>query len=127
MSTRVRSWTPISGEQVARLITHHEAIEIAEYLTLHTDTPGTGTQPASAASSAAPLSSGSPPTPGTAKETSQWLEHTAAGAPLYRPTVHYAYRPCDEAEASVAVVEATGYSLPAAQHIMRQDEIAPGG
>jgi homospermidine synthase len=59
-STRVRTWTPLSGPQHAFLITHGESISIADHLTL--------------------------------------------GDPLrpdYRPTVHYAYHPCDDAVLSL--------------------------
>lgn len=40
-ATRVRSWTPLAGPMHAFLITHGEAISIADYLTV-----GAGTQPA---------------------------------------------------------------------------------
>lgn len=35
--TRVRTWTPTSGPIHAFLITHHEAISIADYLAIHSD------------------------------------------------------------------------------------------
>ena len=59
-STRVRTWTPLEGPFHGFLITHNEAISIADYLTLRD------------------------------------------GERLrYRPTVHYAYHPCDGAVLSV--------------------------
>ncbi|MCM2319134.1 MAG: saccharopine dehydrogenase NADP-binding domain-containing protein [Pseudomonas sp.] len=54
-ATRVRSWTPLAGPQHAFLITHGEAISIADYFTLG-----------------------------------------ASEQPEYRPTVLYAYHPCDD-------------------------------
>jgi len=60
LSTRVRSWTPIEGPYQGFLITHNEAISIADYLTLKED-----------------------------------------GKVTYRPTVHYAYHPCDDAVLSM--------------------------
>jgi len=60
-ATQVRSWTPLAGPQHGFLITHGEAISIADALTL-----------------------GDP------------------AAPEYCPTVHYAYRPCDDAVLSLA-------------------------
>jgi homospermidine synthase len=59
-STRVRSWTPLEGPYHGFLITHSEAISIADYFTV--------------------------------------AEH---GAARYRPTVHYAYHPCDGAVLSL--------------------------
>jgi homospermidine synthase len=60
-STRVRSWTPLEGAYHGFLITHGEAISIADYLTVR----------------------------------------DAGGNPTYRPTVHYAYHPCDDAVLSL--------------------------
>lgn len=59
-ATKVRTWTPLEGPFHGFLITHNEAISIADYLTLR---DGNRT--------------------------------------LYRPTVHYAYHPCDAAVLSV--------------------------
>lgn len=55
-STRVRTWTPMEGPLHGFLITHNEAISIADYLTVRN-----------------------------------------GDAVAYRPTVHYAYHPCDAA------------------------------
>jgi homospermidine synthase len=116
MSTRVRSWTPISGEQATRLITHHEAIEIADYLTLYDNNPP-----------AFELPSGQQKQPGgVSGAAAASAECTAGRSVLYRPTVHYAYRPCDDAELSLDEVEARGYCLPEKQRIMMQQDIAPG-
>ncbi|MDE2221288.1 MAG: saccharopine dehydrogenase NADP-binding domain-containing protein, partial [Gammaproteobacteria bacterium] len=60
VATRVRSWAPLAGSYPGFLITHGEAISIADYLT-------------------APLEAGE----------------------IYRPSVHYAYHPSDNAVLSV--------------------------
>ncbi|MFZ0107644.1 MAG: saccharopine dehydrogenase C-terminal domain-containing protein, partial [Thiobacillus sp.] len=57
-ATRVRSWTPLEGPYHGFLITHGEAISIADYLSVS--------------------------------------ESTGNGKVIYRPTVHYAYHPCDD-------------------------------
>ncbi|WP_019643918.1 homospermidine synthase [Novispirillum itersonii] len=59
-STRVRTWTPMEGPFHGFLITHNEAISIADYLTVRD-----------------------------------------GDAVVYRPTVHYAYHPCDAAVLSL--------------------------
>ena len=56
----MRSWTPLEGPYHGFLITHSEAISIADYLTI-----------------------------------------TERGTTQYRPTVHYAYHPCDGAVLSL--------------------------
>jgi homospermidine synthase len=58
--TKVRTWTPRAGHFHGFLITHSEAISIADYYSVK-----------------------------------------AAGQVAYRPTVHYAYHPCDDAVMSV--------------------------
>ncbi len=60
-ATRVRSWTPLEGPYQGFLITHSEAISIADYLSIA----------------------------------------SAGGGARYRPTVHYAYHPCDGAVLSL--------------------------
>src|SRR6185437_2748053 len=59
-SVRVRSWTPLEGPYIGFLITHNEAISIADYLTVRD-----------------------------------------GERVRYRPTVHYAYHPCDAAVLSL--------------------------
>lgn len=59
-STRVRTWTPLSGAFHGFLITHGEAISIASYLSVR-----------------------------------------EGEKVIYRPTVHYAYHPCNDAVLSV--------------------------
>lgn len=44
--------------------------------------------------------------------------------PLYRPTVHYAYLPCDSAVASLKEMKMGGYALPSKQRIMNDDIIS---
>ncbi len=79
-ATQVRSWTPLAGPQRAFLVTHAEAISIADHLTL-----------------------GSP------------------RQPVYRPTVHYAYRPCDAAVLSLQEVAAREWRSPDEGHVLKDD------
>lgn len=60
IATRVRSWTPLEGPYHGFLVTHAEAISIADYYTVH-----------------------------------------EGAAIAYRPTVLYAYHPCDDAVLSL--------------------------
>jgi len=60
LATKVRSWTPLEGSYHGFLITHAEAVSIADHLTLREN-----------------------------------------GEITYRPTVHYAYHPCDDAVLSI--------------------------
>jgi homospermidine synthase len=83
-STRVRSWTPAAGAQHAFLITHAEAISIADYLTL-----GDPLQPA------------------------------------YRPTVHYAYHPCNDAVLSLHELAGRQWQMQRQQRLLK-DEIVAG-
>lgn len=83
-ATRVRSWTPLSGPMHGFLITHGEAISIADYLTV-----GSGTHPE------------------------------------YRPTVHYAYHPCDDAVLSLHELAGREWRLQEHKRIVR-DEIVDG-
>lgn len=69
-SLRVRTWTPLAKHQYGFLITHGEAISIADYFTV-------GEQ----------------------------------DNPDYRPTVHYAYHPCDDAVLSVLELQAIGWQM----------------
>jgi homospermidine synthase len=83
-STRVRSWTPAAGAQHAFLITHAEAISIADYLTV-----------------------GDPQ------------------RPAYRPTVHYAYHPCDDAVLSLHELAGRQWQMQPQWRILK-DEIVAG-
>lgn len=83
-ATRVRSWTPLEGPYHGFLITHAEAISIADHLTLR------------------------------------------SGSELvYRPTVHYAYHPCDDAVLSLHEFAGRNWRLQSIQRIAR-DEIVAG-
>jgi homospermidine synthase len=84
-STRVRTWTPLEGPFHGFLITHNEAISIADY---YTKTEGNGTV-------------------------------------RYRPTVHYAYHPCDDAVLSVHELAGKNWQLQPEQRLM-MDEITGG-
>ena len=85
MSARVRSWTPLQGPYHGFLITHSEAISIADYLTLR----------------------------------------DADGRVVYRPTVHYAYHPCDDAVMSILEYCGSGYVQQPRSRLLR-DEIVGG-
>jgi homospermidine synthase len=83
-STRVRTWTPMEGPFHGFLITHNEAISIADYFTL-----------------------------------------SQAGALSYRPTVHYAYHPCDDAVLSIHELAGKNWEAQNAHRLM-QNEIVSG-
>ncbi len=83
-STRVRTWTPLEGPFHGFLITHNEAISIADYFTV-----------------------------------------TEGGVPRYRPTVHYAYHPCDDAVLSVHELAGKNWNMQPRQRLM-MDEITDG-
>jgi homospermidine synthase len=83
-STRVRTWTPLAGPLHAFLITHGEAISIADYFTLGDGEP-----------------------------------------PRYRPTVHYAYHPCDDAVLSLHEFAGNNWTLQARRRVLK-DEITAG-
>lgn len=83
-NTRVHSWCPTSGAQYGFLISHNEAISIADYFTV-----GSGL------------------------------------TPEYRPTVNYAYHPCNHAVLSI--FEMFGGGEPQEQHhLMEETEIIEG-
>ena len=76
-STRVRTWTPLSGAFHAYLITHTEAVSIADFLTL--------------------------------KEQEKVY---------YRPTVHFAYHPCEDAVLSLQEFAGKEWQQQSAQRIL---------
>lgn len=75
--TRVRSWTPLSGPYHGFLITHNEAISIADYYTLRD-----------------------------------------GDRVLYRPTVHYAYHPCNDAVLSLHELAGGGWQQQPSQRLL---------
>lgn len=83
-STRVRTWTPGEGPFHGFLITHNEAISLADYLTV--------------------------------KDGS---------AVAYRPTVHYAYHPSDDAVLSVHEIAGKNWEMQSRKRLM-MDEIISG-
>jgi homospermidine synthase len=83
-ATRVRSWTPLEGPYHGFLITHAEAISIADYFT-----------------------------------------HREGSAVRYRPTVHYAYHPCDDAVLSMHEIWGKNFRLQESKRLM-MDEIEHG-
>jgi len=82
--TQARSWVPGHGAQRGLLISHDEALSIADFFCLRED-----------------------------------------GRDLYRPTVHFAYRPCPAALESIAEFRAAGYELHP-RHRVLNDEIIDG-
>lgn len=83
---RVRTWTPNEGPFHGYLITHSEAISIADYFTLPGNEP----------------------------------QH-----PEYRPTVHYAYHPCDAAVLSLHELAGKNFAQQSRQRLM-VEEITSG-
>ena len=83
-ATRVRSWTPLEGPYHGFLITHAEAISIADYYT-----------------------------------------HREGETVRYRPTVHYAYHPCDDAVLSIHELWGKNFRLQELKRLM-MDEIEHG-
>ena len=86
-ATRVRSWCPGEGPFHGFLVTHNEAISLADWLTLRDD---------------------------------------ATGGVVYRPTVHYAYHPCDAAVASLHELAGKNYNAQSVKRILTADDIAGG-
>ena len=62
---------------------------------------------------------------GEAFSISERLTVKEAGKPVYRPTVHYAYCPCDAAIASLTELRGNNYKLQSRQRIMT-DKITTG-
>lgn len=83
--TVARSWTPTAGPQHGWIVTHHESISIADYLT---------------------------------ERDGETI--------VYRPTVHYAYHPCDGAVLSLDELMANNDVLQEKQRLIGAD-ILPGG
>jgi len=83
-ATRVRTWTPLEGPFHGFLVTHNEAISIADYYSL-----------------------------------------VEGGTVRYRPTVHYAYHPCDDAVLSLHELAGKNWALQSSKRLM-MNEIAQG-
>ncbi|MFN4282528.1 MAG: homospermidine synthase [Alphaproteobacteria bacterium] len=83
-ATRVRTWTPLEGPFHGFLVTHSEAISIADYYSL-----------------------------------------VEGGTVHYRPTVHYAYHPCDDAVLSLHELAGKNWALQSNKRLMMA-EIAQG-
>ena len=82
---QVRTWTPLEGAFHGFLVTHNEAISIADTLTVRGDD----------------------------------------GALAYRPTVHYAYMPCDDAVLSLREMAGNNFAEPKEKHLIT-DEVVGG-
>lgn len=80
----VKTWTPIGGPCQGLLITHNEAVSIADYFTV-----------------------------------------SGPDGVAYRPTVHYAYNPCEEALLSLHSLIGGGWNMPD-KSIIIKDEIVEG-
>jgi homospermidine synthase len=80
--TRVRTWTPKAGPFLGFLITHGEAISIADY-----------------------------------------LSHREGDKVVYRPTVHYAYHPCNDAVLSVHEFAGRNWELQDRKRILNTEII----
>lgn len=81
---RVRAWMP-EGPYVGMMITHNEAISLADYFTCR-----------------------------------------AAGERPYRPTVYYAYHPCDATMTSIETWRNQSRALPDRTHVLKPTEIVSG-
>ncbi len=84
-NTRVRTWCPTPGAQYGFLVTHDEAVSIADFFTL-----GSG------------------------------------NSPEFRPTVHYAYHPSNDAVLSLHEMFGNGGNAQSHHHILDEDEIVDG-
>ena len=82
--TQVRTWTPLEGPFHGFLVTHNEAISIADYYTL-----------------------------------------VEGGTVHYRPTVHYAYHPCDGAVLSLHELAGKNWQIQSRKRLM-VNEITKG-
>ncbi len=82
-STQVRTWTPLEGPFHGFLITHSEAISIADYFTLKD-----------------------------------------GGGLRFRPTVHYAYHPCDDAVLSLHELAGKGWHMQEEQRLLMNEIVA---
>ena len=79
-ATRALTWTPHIGPTLGYVITHMEALTIADWLTIGP------------------------------RQRPQW-----------RPTVHYAYRPCDDAVLSLHELAGAGWRMPTLQRHLGDD------
>ncbi len=86
--TRVRTWAPGAGPFHGFLVTHNEAISIADYFTLS--------------------------------------DENDASVVRYRPTVHYAYHPCDAALASLHELAGRNYAPQAVKRLLGPSDILCG-
>jgi homospermidine synthase len=84
-NTRVRSWCPTPGAQYGFLVTHNEAISIADFFTVRD-----------------------------------------GDKPVYRPTVHYAYHPPNDAVLSLHEMFGNGGHAQPTWHILDETEIVDG-
>lgn len=53
----------------------------------------------------------------------EYLTLTSKGKPVYRPTVHYCYQPCNDTVASVYELTSSGYNPPKSERIPKRDLI----
>lgn len=86
-AVKVQSWVPSVGPQNSYLITHHEALSLAELLTVPARNEG-------------------------------------VQSPQYRPTVYYAYTPCQETGKALEAWIANDYLDPAKKKVLRDELVA---
>lgn len=94
-ATSVRSWTPLEGSYHGFLITHSESISIADHLTVRDKGNVHGN-----------------------------VSSEVSGEVLYRPTVHYAYHPCDDAMLSLHEMAGRNWQPQLTQRIIRDDIVS---
>jgi len=86
VDVRVKSWVPSQGAQDCYLITHHEALSLAQFLSVpHKDKPA---------------------------------------IPAYRPTVYYAYAPCEATQAGLTRWAHAGYATPSQTQVLREELVS---
>ena len=83
-ATGVRTWCPTFGPQIGFLITHNEALSLADFFT------------------------------------------SREGGEFFRPTVHYAYQPCDDTLISLHEYFGGSTFPPNTRHVLDADEISDG-
>jgi homospermidine synthase len=83
-STRVRTWCPTLGAQIGYLITHNEALSIADFF--------------------------------TSRDEGEY----------FRPTVHYAYQPCDDALLSLHELFGGSWNSSMKQRVLDAEDIDDG-
>eukprot|EP00911_Craspedida_sp_UC1_P002253 UC1_evm3s1713 len=108
-STRVRTWTPTEGPFHAFLITHNESISLSDYFTLR-DTNNNDADKNNK---------------NNKNNNKNNNNNNNMGKATYRPTVHYAYHPCDDAVLSLHEMAGKNWREQDSKRLM-VDEIVSG-